>query len=86
MSLKSCISNTSPSPEPRRFLITTLSSTKTALQTLKIPYVYALNLIFVQSANLARFVFTAYAIEASEVVETPVFPFLIFSTSCALNS
>ena len=27
-----------------------------------------------------------YAIGANEVVDTPVFPFLIFSTSCALNS
>ena len=46
--------------------------------------------IFVQCANLARFVFTAitlpYASEESEVGQTPVVFSLIFSTSRALNS
>ena len=41
-------------------------------------------IIFVQSGVICFY--RHYASEASEAGETPVFSFLIFSTSCALNS
>ena len=47
-------------------------------------YAYAHNLWNFRT-KCKRF-YRHYAIGANEVVETPVFPFLIFSTSYAVNS